>query len=213
MAAPPPNPAMAAARAAYTAPHVLPAANAAATFWDSIVTGRMGRAKMLDATSQLFLRLQPVGTAVSVYILPPEIPHLARLQQVMILTPDAATPSDIKIPFHWDIGVATTVWLDVKKVSIQRWKDVRHFVMSLQAFAVARVPIAAGPGMAVGPLLPIAAGAPDPAIVLLQQQLAKQQADHTAALITTQAESRAAVLAAVPGLLLRPVVRGLLDTR
>ncbi|KAK3259743.1 hypothetical protein CYMTET_31270 [Cymbomonas tetramitiformis] len=163
-----------------------------------IATGRIGHTKFLDATAHLFLRLQPAGPAVSAYIPPPEIPHLAQLQQAGILVPDAA----FKFPIHWDIGVATGIWRDVKEVSVQRWKDV--FVKSLRDSAVAQVPIAAGSGIVAGPLLPVVAGAPHPAILLLQQQLAKQQADHVAALIAIQAQmaaqaaSHAAALAAVP---------------
>ncbi|KAK3263938.1 hypothetical protein CYMTET_27292 [Cymbomonas tetramitiformis] len=194
-----------AAYTAYTAPYVvLPAANAAADFWDSIATGRIGRAKFLDATAQLFLRLQPAGPAVSAHIPPPEIPHLARLQQAGILVPGAALPSGFKFPIQWDVGAATAVWRDMKEVAVQRWKDVAHFVKSLRDFAVAQVPIAGGAGIVAGPLLPVVAGAPDPANLLLQQQLAKQQADHAAALIAIQAQmaaqaaSHAAALAAVP---------------
>ncbi|KAK3239036.1 hypothetical protein CYMTET_51006 [Cymbomonas tetramitiformis] len=61
MAASPLDPAIEAVRAAYTAPYVLPAVNAAAEFWDSIATGRIGRAKFLDATALLFFALTAGG--------------------------------------------------------------------------------------------------------------------------------------------------------
>ncbi|KAK3278537.1 hypothetical protein CYMTET_13533 [Cymbomonas tetramitiformis] len=111
-----------------------------------------------------------------------------------ILVPDAALPSGYKLPIHWDAGVATAIWRDVREQSVQRWKDVGQFVKSLRDFAVAQAPIASGAGILAGSLLPVAgapaagagaaaAGVPDPDILLLQQQLAKQHADHAAALI------------------------------
>eukprot|EP00854_Cymbomonas_tetramitiformis_P034124 gene34124-biopygen14436 len=133
-----------------------------------------------------------------------------------ILVQDAAQPLGYKFPIHWDVGAATAVWRDVREQSIQRWKDVGYFVKSLRDFAVAQAPIAGAAGGPAGQLLQVggvpvvgalavaAAEAPDPAILLLQQQLAQQQADHAAALIAIQAQlaaqaaSHAAALAAVP---------------
>ena len=220
------QPADAAAHAAYSVPAVRAAITGAINYFDTVPTTRIGRASLLGATATLFQRLQPAGPAISAYIPPPEVPHVARLQDAGIIVLDPAQPSGFALPVHWDIIAANVLWRDVKDIAVQRWKHVGHFVRSLQVFVAALVPVV-DPQLILGAAAPIPAavgGVPaavvqDPAILLLQQQLAQQQADHANALaaiqaqLVAQAAAHAAAIAAVPAAVpqIDPLVRPLLD--
>ncbi|KAK3241942.1 hypothetical protein CYMTET_48337 [Cymbomonas tetramitiformis] len=182
MAAPLPDPTVADVRAAYTAPQVLQAVTAAVNFYNSVVTARIGRAKLLESTEQLILRLQPVAPAISVRIPLPEIPHLARLHLAGILVPEVATPSGFRLPIQWETGaraaagapVAAILDPAIQLLQTQLQKQAEDHAAALAAIqtqmtaqaAAHAADLAAAPARAAVVVM-------DPAIQLLLEELSK----------------------------------------
>ena len=179
-------------------PAVIHALQDCRTFWLSVRSARWSRTAAVAATSGIFQRAAPLRLAFAEQIPAVLAPDLAALvcPEIMFLVPDLTTASGHALPLEWEvIPPAPIAWAPIKAAKITVWKLMGRVLQNLLTFAMdlpAAIPAAAP---AAAPAAPA-----DPAVALILQELARQKADHDAALVALNATiaAQAALIAAAP---------------
>ena len=136
----------------------------------TVLSGRWSRATAITAVGGLFELIGPLRDPLSAFAPPAFAAEAVALQAAHFVSVNPAVPSGLSFPASWDL-FPVGAWAPLKQRATQDWRLVGRILSALHLFALSQVPAVVA----------------DP-LVLLQRQMAEQQAQNLQMITALQAQ-------------------------